>query len=170
MCTQPRLRSAWASAQSDHSLRCPHEESLGPYPLSTQWRLWAVWADAQADPSLRWAHGHFVGFINKLITKKSLMRYRLWNASDLFFFLQFLFSAQIDHFIHGEWFIQLTLTSHMITLSCPILVSWTSPFLNLEVYGVLFHFYFISNRNSWQQIVQTLIRHCVLWHLIWVYS
>ena len=24
-----RLRSAWASAQSDQSLRCPHEESLG---------------------------------------------------------------------------------------------------------------------------------------------
>ena len=31
MCAQQRLRSAWASAQSDQSLRCPHEESLGPY-------------------------------------------------------------------------------------------------------------------------------------------
>ena len=30
LCTQRRLRSAWASAQSDQSLRCPHEESLGP--------------------------------------------------------------------------------------------------------------------------------------------
>ena len=30
MCTQWRHRSAWASAQSDQSLRCPHEESLGP--------------------------------------------------------------------------------------------------------------------------------------------
>ena len=30
LCVQRRLRSAWASAQSDHSLRCPHEESLGP--------------------------------------------------------------------------------------------------------------------------------------------
>ena len=27
---QRRLRSAWASAQSDQSLRCPHEECLGP--------------------------------------------------------------------------------------------------------------------------------------------
>ena len=27
---QRRLRSAWASAQCDQSLRCPHEESLGP--------------------------------------------------------------------------------------------------------------------------------------------
>ena len=30
LCTQRRLRSAWASAQSDQSLRCLHEESLGP--------------------------------------------------------------------------------------------------------------------------------------------
>ena len=31
ICVQRRLRSAWASAQSDQSFRCPHEESLGPY-------------------------------------------------------------------------------------------------------------------------------------------
>ena len=30
MCAQRRLRSAWASAQSDQSLCCPHEESMGP--------------------------------------------------------------------------------------------------------------------------------------------
>ena len=30
VCAQRRLRSAWASAQSDQSLRCPQEESLGP--------------------------------------------------------------------------------------------------------------------------------------------
>ena len=29
MCAQRRLRSAQASTQSDQSLRCPHEESLG---------------------------------------------------------------------------------------------------------------------------------------------
>ena len=29
MCAQRRLRSAWASAQSDQSLCCPQEESLG---------------------------------------------------------------------------------------------------------------------------------------------
>ena len=28
--SQRRLRSAWASAQSDQSLLCPHEETLGP--------------------------------------------------------------------------------------------------------------------------------------------
>ena len=31
VCVQRRLRSAWASAQSDQSLHCPHEETLGPY-------------------------------------------------------------------------------------------------------------------------------------------
>ena len=31
VCAKQRLRSAWASAQSDQSLRCRHEESLGPY-------------------------------------------------------------------------------------------------------------------------------------------
>ena len=30
MCTQQRFRSARASTQSDQSLRCPREESLGP--------------------------------------------------------------------------------------------------------------------------------------------
>ena len=29
-CAQRRLRSAWGSAQSDQSLRCPHEDTLGP--------------------------------------------------------------------------------------------------------------------------------------------
>ena len=30
LCAQRRLRSALAFAQSDQSLRCPHEENLGP--------------------------------------------------------------------------------------------------------------------------------------------
>ena len=30
LCEQRRLRSAWTSAQSDQSFRCPHEESLSP--------------------------------------------------------------------------------------------------------------------------------------------
>ena len=30
MCAQRRLRSAWASAQADQRLCCPHEGSLGP--------------------------------------------------------------------------------------------------------------------------------------------
>ena len=53
-----------ASAQSDQSLRCPHEETLSlSYPLSAQQNLWSDWVDAQADLSLRWVHSHFVGFV-----------------------------------------------------------------------------------------------------------
>ena len=46
MCTQWRLRSAWASIW------------VLSYPLSAQRRLWSDWADAQADLRLRWSHSH----------------------------------------------------------------------------------------------------------------
>ena len=46
VCALRRLRSAWASAQSDHSRRCPHS-----YPLNAQRRLWSDWAS------------DFVGFV-----------------------------------------------------------------------------------------------------------
>ena len=40
VCAQRRFRSAWASAQSDESLRCPHEKPwVLSYPLSAQRRL-----------------------------------------------------------------------------------------------------------------------------------
>ena len=55
LCAQRRLRSAWTSAQSDQSLRCPHEETLGP-------QLPIVMADALVDLSLRWAHRSFCLF------------------------------------------------------------------------------------------------------------
>ena len=58
---QQRLRSAWASAQSDQS-SLSKAWTLS-YPLSAQRRLWSDWADAQADLSLRWAHTRFVGFV-----------------------------------------------------------------------------------------------------------
>ena len=51
ICAPRRLRSAWASAQSDQSLRCPHEECLGS-ELPTE-------RTAQTDLSLRWAHVPF---------------------------------------------------------------------------------------------------------------
>ena len=64
MCAQRRLRSAWVSAQSEQSLRCLQEESLGPFlPIERKRGLWSDWADAQADLSLRWAHSHYAGFV-----------------------------------------------------------------------------------------------------------
>ena len=47
VCAQRRLRSAWASAQSDQSLRFRMKKAwVLSYPLSAQWRLWSDWADA----------------------------------------------------------------------------------------------------------------------------
>ena len=45
MCAQQRLRLAWASAQSDQSLHCPQEESLGPVANGkcAQRRLRSAW-------------------------------------------------------------------------------------------------------------------------------
>ena len=68
LCTQQRLRSAWASAQSDQSLRCPHEETLGPQ-LPTERTVkthWAHWVDAQADLSYRWVHRSFCWFCHEV--------------------------------------------------------------------------------------------------------
>ena len=66
MYTQWRLRSAWASAQSDQSLCCLPEESwVLSYSLSTQRRHWSDWANAQADPSLCWAHMPLCWFCHK---------------------------------------------------------------------------------------------------------
>ena len=73
-----KTQITWATAQSDQSLRCPHEESLGPLlptertaktqiSLGIQRRLWSDWADAQADLSLRLAHTHFIGFVMRLL-------------------------------------------------------------------------------------------------------
>ena len=49
LCAKRRLRSAWTSAQSDQSLRCPNGETLGPL---LQRRSWSDRVDAQADLSL----------------------------------------------------------------------------------------------------------------------
>ena len=75
VCTQRRLRSAWAFAQYDQSLRCPLKKPwVFSYPLSAQWRLWSDWADAQADLSLRRAHTHYFGFV--------MSRLRLLDVQD----------------------------------------------------------------------------------------
>ena len=67
MCAQRRLRSAWASAQSDQSLCSAHAETLDlELPLSAQRRLWSDWADAQADLSLHWAHRSFFWFCHEV--------------------------------------------------------------------------------------------------------
>ena len=60
MCAERRLRSAWASTQSDQS---SHEESLGPKRLIERTAKTLIRADAQSDLSLNGRTCHFVGFV-----------------------------------------------------------------------------------------------------------
>ena len=57
ICALQRLRSVWASTQSDQLLRCALNGSkVSP---CEQRKLWEDWGDAQADLSLRLAHRSF---------------------------------------------------------------------------------------------------------------
>ena len=74
LCAQRRLKSGWASAQSNQSLRCPHEESLGPLlyfkrtaktdQTGRMPRLIRVFAGRTC---------HFVGFVMRRLTLRLLI-------------------------------------------------------------------------------------------------
>ena len=108
MCAQRRLRSAWASAQSDQSSLCTQWVAKDPSFLHTDSEDWPDWADAQADLSLHWAHTHFVGFIwggsfifiNLIFIsfRHQLNPYSLQEA----FFFGLGFTAYQDYFVHFE--------------------------------------------------------------------
>ena len=92
LCAQQRLSSAWASTQSHQSLRCPHEEILGPQlPIEctakTLIRLqmknyWVNWAHSEDSdqtgrmPRLIWVFArhtdHFVGFVIRRLNSSFL--------------------------------------------------------------------------------------------------
>ena len=71
MCAQRRLRSACASAQSDQSIRCPHEDALDSW-LSTKCP-----AHAQANLSLRWVH---VQYCRKVCVLAQLFYFYNFNS------------------------------------------------------------------------------------------
>ena len=54
-CAKRRLKSACASAQSDQSHRCPHEETMHPWLSKCAKRVfWSHYANARADLNHRW--------------------------------------------------------------------------------------------------------------------
>ena len=63
LCAQRRLRSDWASAQSDQSLLCAQLVAMDPRFLHADGELWSDLADAQADLVFAGRTGHFVGFV-----------------------------------------------------------------------------------------------------------
>ena len=120
-CTPSEDRSAWASAKSDQSLHCPHEETLGlNYPLSAQRRLWSDWADAQADLSLHWAHTHFVGIVMMRLKCLYLI---VHNSVNLFIFVFCRWNVSSLQFIFAfHWLVSLALID--VINFCSDLFSW----------------------------------------------
>ena len=60
LCTQRRLGSAWASTLSDQSLRCPHEETLGPQlNIERTAKTDQTWQMPRLSWVFAWHKGHF---------------------------------------------------------------------------------------------------------------
>ena len=82
MCTQQRVRSAWASAAwPESSLSAWKKKSILSYPLSAQRILWSDWVDAQADLCLRLAHSYFVVFVMRQLNYLSAKCIIYYNRS-----------------------------------------------------------------------------------------
>ena len=72
LCNWGRLRSAWASAQSHQSLRCPIEEALGPWLL----------IEHQMKALIR-LHG-YPGWSESLLGTQVIFAFMLWLNSPIF--------------------------------------------------------------------------------------
>ena len=82
LCARRRLRSAWESTQSDQSLRCPHEESLGPYlPIERTAKTDQTGRMSRLTSSL--AHMPFFGFVVRWLmqTWSGRMDHLRWMSS-----------------------------------------------------------------------------------------
>ena len=77
LCTQWRLRSAWAS---DQSLLCTQWVAKDLNFLHADSEDWSDWADAQADLSLRWAHKPFCWFCHEAAQLFTYGKLSLMNA------------------------------------------------------------------------------------------
>ena len=81
LCAQQRLRSAWASAQSDQSLRCPYKEAVGP-SLPIERTSNTLISRTGRMPRLIWVFtgwtSHFVGLV--VLWLKSVLLYHDFSA------------------------------------------------------------------------------------------
>ena len=72
----------------------------------------------------------------------------------IFIFLILLkVKAYLLHVTHHVRVSDIKELTHIFPVDFSILINWTSQCPNLGVSGVLFHIYFISNRNSCKQTV-----------------
>ena len=82
MSAQRRLRSAWASAQSDQNLRCPHEETMGrKVPIERTARAlirlggWPGWSESSLG-----RHGILLAFVMRcLILFTNILQRCYWT-------------------------------------------------------------------------------------------
>ena len=116
MCAQQRLRSTWASAQSNQSLRRPHDESwVISYPLIAQRRLIRLGGCTGWSKSLLGAHvimlvlscgGSFVIFGDKMVPQKFsiilsiLFIYNILLCCVFYFILSILSKQQNIHIVN----------------------------------------------------------------------
>ena len=80
---QRRLRSAWASAQSDQSSLCAQLVAKGQSFLQVVIEDCSDWADAQADLSLRWAH--IILFVSSCACSNDILSViikRIWSHQN----------------------------------------------------------------------------------------
>ena len=100
LCTQGRLRSAWASTQSDQHLHCPYEETLGPYlpierTVKTLIRLGGCpcWSEFLLDAQsfllvLLCSSSYFFNLVTRRDEKYFEFSFRFWCMSpELYFWL-----------------------------------------------------------------------------------
>ena len=115
MCAQRRLRSAWASAQTDQSLRCPHKERSGyvetdnlftnsnnakkvhiwflsyvhSHSRHSKWLRylsWLVWAISGSEQILKWFPGLWYNVCEVPIIVHGGIRLKRWKT-DWFWWL-----------------------------------------------------------------------------------
>ena len=125
LCAQRSLRSAWAFAQSDQSLRCPHEESLVlSYPLSAQRRLWS---DLQLSEFLRLSENR----TKRQTETKACVFWILTTGLYTTEQVQSIFRPEIStHFAHFRFVCKILNFSNMVFMR-KIILETVSEFTNL---------------------------------------
>ena len=124
MCVQWRLRSAWASTQSDQSLCCPHEESLGLYlPIECKVKTDQSGRMLSLIRSLRWACMPSCRFFHALA--------HIWDKGKL---------------ISGDTWGKAQMSMHVSKV-------WPLPSLSLYVPKTFFLLAHLSKSSGWAIVI-----------------
>ena len=177
VCSQQRLRSAWAFRHSPSLIRVfvDHIKKAWvlSYPLSAQRRHLSDWADAQADPSLHWPHSHFVGFVMSQL-KCSFLFFQLTGLQRYEEVLSKLNSEALKRSqtqvvpTVGVGKFRLILTSQNSTKMYSFSISsWKSPTYIMNLRRLIFQF-FLDDWNSVTLKCHDVLSLCIfLWRFLY---